>query len=213
MDEPEFNLGPLKGARTDSGFSIIEMLIAISVIVFGLVSIVGISAYVSRTNSASATLNVLAAAAQDQVDRLRTARWTRTFTDPMLAVGGYVPSVASASGTEPSTREPSLVGLAGVSTAGYLSLPVNSPTPSPAPTSTSTPTPTPTGGNYTYTLDPENPHHATAGGTPAGDLNINWQVRQGGIPDVRYVTIKVVQVNAPPSLAAGITVTTIIVRN
>jgi type II secretory pathway pseudopilin PulG len=185
----------------ESGFSIIEMLIAISVIVFGLVSIAGISAYVSRTNSTSAALNVLAAAAQDQVDRLRTARWTRTFTDPMLAVGGSVPYVASRSGREPSAAEPSMVSLAGASTAGLLSLPVTSPTP------------TPSGGNYSYAVDPENPHHATAAGTPVGDLNINWQVRQGATPDVRYVTIRVVQVNAPVSLADGITVTTIIVRN
>ena len=80
--------------QTDqSGFSMIEMLIAIVVVTFGLVSIVGISAYVSRANSVSATLNVLAAAAQDQVDRLRTARWTRTLTDPMLSVPLVVPSL------------------------------------------------------------------------------------------------------------------------
>ena len=42
----------------ESGFSMIEMLIAIVVVTFGLVAIVGISAYVSRANSVSGTLNV-----------------------------------------------------------------------------------------------------------------------------------------------------------
>lgn len=190
-------------ARTDSGFSIIEMLIAITVIVFGLVSIVGISAYVSRTNSTSATLNVLAAAAQDQVDRLRTARWTRTFTDPMLSIGGSVPAVAGMS--EQQETVPSMARWEQVRTAGLFSSPILA--------AASTPTPTPTGGNYTYTLDPNDPHHATAAGTPAGDLNINWQVREGGTPNLRYVTIRVVQVNAPPLVRDGVTVTTIIVKN
>jgi len=202
MSEQEFDNAFAGNVRTDSGFSIIEMLIAISVIVFGLVSIVGISAYVSRTNSTSATLNVLAAAAQDQSDRLRTARWTRTYTDPMLAVGGSVPSVAGRSGAEPSDWKPSSLGQA--RTAGFLSFPVFA---------SATPNPVTTGGGYTYTLDPENPHHATAAGTPVGDLNINWQVRQGATPELRYVTIRVVQYNAPALLADGITVTTIIVRN
>lgn len=189
-------------ARSDNGFSIIEMLIAIAVIVFGLVSIAGISAYVSRTNSTSATLNVLAAAAQDQVDRLRTARWTRTYTDPMLTVGGSVPAVASVSG-EPPALKASMVKVAPACTAGFLSTSL----------AILMSTPTPTGDTYTYTLDPDNPHHATAGGTPVGDLNINWQVRQGATADLRYITIRVVQFNAPPLLTDGITVTTMIVRN
>jgi type II secretory pathway pseudopilin PulG len=199
MSEQEFDNAFSERARTDGGFSIIEMLIAISVIVFGLISIAGISAYVSRTNSTSATLNVLAAAAQDQVDRLRTARWTRTFTDPMLSVGGSVPFVASQSGAGKSAQEP--VSLGQVRIAGFVSFPIASATP------------TPIGVGYTYTLDPENPHHATAAGTPVGDLNINWQVRQGATAELRYVTIRVVQYNAPPLLTDGITVTTIIVRN
>jgi type II secretory pathway pseudopilin PulG len=205
MDKQEFDNAIPGHTRTDAGFSIIEMLIAISVIVFGLVSIVGISAYVSKTNSTSAALNVLAAAAQDQVDRLRTARWTRTFTDPMLAVGGSVPYVAGI--TEPSATEPSPVRWTRTRTAALLSS--NLPTAAAAPT----PTPLPDGGGYTYTLDPNDPHHATAAGTPVGDLNINWQVREGALPGLRYVTIRVVQINAPPLLTDGITVTTIIVRN
>ena len=70
------------------GFSLIELMVAISVITFGLVSIVGIAAYVSRANSTSNTLNVLATAAQDQAEKLRGAIWSTATTDPMLAVGG-----------------------------------------------------------------------------------------------------------------------------
>jgi prepilin-type N-terminal cleavage/methylation domain-containing protein len=188
----------------ESGFSMIEMLIAIVVVTFGLVSVVGISAYVSRANSVSATLNVLAAAAQDQVDRLRTARWTPTSTDPMLTVGGSVPVVANM-----SESEPTISNLLRPKTAFLLT----APTPSPSPTPAAAPAPAPVGASYTYTLDPENPHHATASETPVGDLNITWQVRQGATADLRYVTINVTQIFPPANLAHGFTVTTIIVRN
>ena len=185
--------------RGESGFSIIEMLIAIAVVTFGLVSIVGISAYVSKANSTSATLNVLAAAAQDQVDRLRTARWTRTMSDPMLTVGGTLPAMASVYDSGPAISNP-----LGPKTA-FLFVANPSPLPSPSPSVVAE--------TYTYTLDPENPHRATASGTPAGDLNINWQVRQGSIPDIRYITINVRQFRAPANLANGFTVSTMIVRN
>jgi prepilin-type N-terminal cleavage/methylation domain-containing protein len=190
----------------ERGFSMIEMLIAIVVVTFGLVSVVGISGYVSRANSISATLNMLAAAAQDQVDRLRTARWTPTLTDPMLTVGGSVPAVAGMSGSEPT-----FLNRLQPETAYMLTTPT--PYPSPTPTPTPYPEPVPVGATYTYTLDPDNPHHATASGTPVGDLNITWQVRQGALPDIRYVTINVTQINPPANLANGFTVTTIIVRN
>lgn len=184
-------------SQTDqSGFSMIEMLIAIVVVTFGLVSIVGISAYVSRANSVSATLNVLAAAAQDQVDRLRTARWTRTLTDPMLTVGGSVPSFARLS--EP---EPGISNLFRPKTAYIFAAPITDPAPIAV------------GATYTYTLDPENPHRATATGTPVGNLIITWRVRQGAIDDIRYVTINVRQDRPPANLARGFTVSTMIVRN
>jgi len=180
----------------ESGFSMIEMMIAIVVVTFGLVSIVGISVYVSRANSTSAALNVLANAAQDQVDRLRTARWTATVTDPMLSIGGAVPAAASMSGSEPT-----IFRVARPNTA-YL---LTAPTTDPSPTSAAV--------TYTYTLDPLNPHHATASGTSVGDLNITWQVRQGAIDNVRYVTINVAQINATANLRSGFTVTTMIVKN
>jgi prepilin-type N-terminal cleavage/methylation domain-containing protein len=199
MSEKEFDNRPSR--ERESGFSMIEMLIAIVVVTFGLVSIVGISAYVSRANSTSATLNVLAAAAQDQVDRLRTARWTRTLTDPMLTVGGTVPAMASVYETGPVISNPLRPKNAFLFVASPAPLPSPSPSPSVAVET------------YTYTLDPENPHHATAAGTPAGDLNINWQVRQGATPDIRYVTINVRQFRAPANLANGFTVSTMIIRN
>jgi prepilin-type N-terminal cleavage/methylation domain-containing protein len=199
MTERQFNKRLSQPGAGESGFSMIEMLIAITVVTFGLVSVVGISAYVSRANSISATLNLLAAAAQDQVDRLRTARWTPTLTDPMLTVGGSVPVVANMSGPEPSMLRNTWPNTA------YLLI---APSPNPSPT-----TPPPVGATYRYTLDPNNPHHATASGTPVGDLNITWQVRQGLTADLRYVTINVAQVNAAANLAKGFTVTTVIVRN
>jgi type II secretory pathway pseudopilin PulG len=155
--------------QTEAGFSIIEMLVAIVVVTFGLVSVVGISVYVSRANSTSNALNVLAASAQDQTDRLRTAQWTATVESPMLAAGG---SLAAAPMSIPSGSQP-----------------------------------------YTYILDPNNPHHAVVANTPAGDLDICWQVRQGDTPDLRYVTIKVVQINPQPNMTDGFTITTMIVRS
>ncbi len=182
MTDQDFSSGASHTAASESGFSIIEMLIAIVVITFGLVSIVGISVYVSRANSSSNNLNVLAAAAQDQVDRLRTAPWTTVSEDPMLAVGGSV------------YQDPSLTG-----------------------TSTSSQTPmsanTVLGQGYSYVLDPNNPHRAQALNTPAGTLNITWQVRQGPTPDLRYVLILVVQENPPSTMRDGYRISTIIIRN
>jgi prepilin-type N-terminal cleavage/methylation domain-containing protein len=77
-------------AEHESGFSMIEMLVAICVITFGLVSIAGVSAYVSRTNATSNTLGVLNTTAQDQADRLHSAIWNIATEDPKLAVGGDV---------------------------------------------------------------------------------------------------------------------------
>ena len=180
------------GAANDGqgGFSLIEMMIAVVVILVGLVSIVGISVYVSRANLTSNTLNVLAASAQDQVDRLRTAIWTTTAEDPMLAVGGSLSSSPSSPGSSPAMMAAS----------------------SPSEMAASSPSAGPTE-IYSYTLDAENHHHATVGNTPAGDLEIRWQVRQGSTADLRYVTIKVIQTYPTKGVEEGYTVSTIISRN
>jgi prepilin-type N-terminal cleavage/methylation domain-containing protein len=148
-----------KPSQTDDrerGFSLIEMMVAIAVITFGLVSIVGISAYVSRANTTSNTLSVLATAAQDQADKLRGAVWSVASEDPPLTVGG----------------------------------------------------------NVNYDSSDTN-HRTTIADTPAGTLNVSWKVLAGPATtgDMRTITIKVVQVNAPARLAAGITVTTIVCKS
>ena len=102
MSDQYFNKEVSQPTESESGFSLIEMLIVIVVITFGLVSVVGMSVYVSRANSVSNNLNVLAAAAQDQVDRLRTAPWTTVSEDPMLSLGGNV-SLPTSGGSTPST--------------------------------------------------------------------------------------------------------------
>jgi prepilin-type N-terminal cleavage/methylation domain-containing protein len=79
--------------RGQKGYSIIELLVAILILTFGLTSIMGISAYISRANSISGNINVLAAAGQDQVDQLRSAIWTlNSDNDPRIAVGGSLTS-------------------------------------------------------------------------------------------------------------------------
>jgi len=144
-------------SQREGGFSVIETLIAIAVVAFGLVSVAGISAYVSRANSTSNSLNVLAAAAQDQVDRLRTASWTPATENPMITVGGYLSSSHTSSYASSDTRT--------------ASPSANTYTASPAAT-------------YVYALDAQNPHHATASNSPIGDLDISWQVRQGATADL-----------------------------
>jgi len=140
----------------ERGFSLIELMVAIAVITFGLVSIVGISAYVSRANSTSNTLSVLATAAQDQADKMRGAIWSNAFEDPKLTIGGDL---------------------------DYASSDTN--------------------------------HRTTVADTPAGTLNVSWKVVAGPstIGDMRTATIKVVQVNAPPRLADGFSVTIILSQN
>jgi prepilin-type N-terminal cleavage/methylation domain-containing protein len=105
MSEQDFYKEASQPIASETGFSLIEMLIAMVVITFGLVSIVGIPVYVSRANSVSNNLNVLAAAAQDQVDRLRTAAWVWVSEAPMLAVGGSVSLPESTETTQSSSRE------------------------------------------------------------------------------------------------------------
>ena len=137
----------------ERGFSLIELMVAIAVITFGLVSIVGISVYVSRANSTSNTLSVLATAAQDQADKLRSAIWNTASEDPKLTIGGNV--------------------------------------------------------NYNSS---NTSHRTTITDTPAGTLNVSWKVLAGPATtgDMRTITIKVVQENAPPRLADGITITLIV---
>ena len=140
----------------ERGFSLIELMVAIAVILFGLVSIVGVSAYVSRANSTSNTLSVLATAAQDQADKMRGAIWSNTFEDPKLTIGGDL---------------------------DYASSDAN--------------------------------HRTTVTNTPAGDLNVSWKVVAGPATtgDMRTATIRVVQVNAPPRMADGFSVTIIVAQN
>ena len=148
------NFSPTSG--NESGFSMIEMMIAVSVISFGLVSIVGVSAYVSRTNATSNILGILNTTAQYQADTLRGAIWNTGTQDPQLTVGGDVD----------------------------------------------------------YDSSDDN-HRTTIADTPAGTLNVSWQVVAGPSTtgDMRTITLKVVQVNAPARLADGIVVTMIISQN
>jgi prepilin-type N-terminal cleavage/methylation domain-containing protein len=80
----------LPQSRGDRGFSLIELMIAVTVLTVGLVSIVGMSVSVSRANSTSNILSVLATTAQEQADKLRLAVWTTTTEDPKLTLGGDI---------------------------------------------------------------------------------------------------------------------------
>lgn len=181
----------LRADNTERGFSIMELVIAMMVLMVGSVSIVGISAYVSRANTVSNNLSVLATAAQDQVDRLRKVKWTiGSDNDPTLSVGG---SISTGTTTSTVDKTASASSEDGVQTHGAST----------------------TQDAYVYKQDPQNPHRATVANTPAGDLRILWQVTAGPgtTGDVRTVTIRVVQINPPPNMAEGYTVTTIINRN
>src|SRR5437868_10845117 len=109
------------GRRNERGFSLIEMMIAATVITVGLVAVAGVSAYISRTNSASNTMSILATAAQDQADTMRNLTWDQTTQAAQLAT---------------------------------------------------------TGGSMDYSAADAN-HRTQLTGTPAGDLNISWNVVNG----------------------------------
>ena len=65
------------------------MMIAICVLTFGLVSLSGVAGYIYRANGISNIQSVLVTCTQDQVDRLRTMRWTYSGTiPPQLQTGG-----------------------------------------------------------------------------------------------------------------------------
>jgi prepilin-type N-terminal cleavage/methylation domain-containing protein len=178
----------------ESGFTMIEMLIAMVVLTVGLVSLVGISVYVSRANTISNEINVLASAAQDQVDRIRTAVWTRESEDPIISVGGSV--APDSTPPEVTTPEPEITPSALSATSTTTSASLFAATPI-----------------YQYKQDPNDPHRATVANTPVGDLIIKWSVRQGSTEDLRHVTIKVTPALYSRYLNDGFTVSTIINRN
>lgn len=146
----------LDAGTSERGFSLIELMIAISVIVIGLISIAAMSAYVSRANSTSNTISVLATSAQGQADRLSLAVWDQVTEDSAITAGGDV--------------------------------------------------------NFD-TSDAN--HRTTMTDTAAGTLNVSWKVIAGpsATGDMRTITIKAVQVNAPARLANGVTVSMIICQN
>lgn len=76
--------------RDERGFSLIEMMIAATVITVGLVAVAGVSVYISRTNSASNTMSILATTAQDQADTLRNMTWDQVTESASLTVGGSI---------------------------------------------------------------------------------------------------------------------------
>lgn len=195
MLEQTLNKNTWQTKSDERGVSILEVLIASVVLIVGLVAIVGILAYVARMNTTSNHLNLQAAAAQDQVDRLRSAIWTKATEDPMIAVGGSVPSTYASSYESGGVVQAVMSG--GSETQTEVVGKVMG---------------TDTSGNYTYTLDTSDNHHATVSNTPVGDLRISWQVRQGPTVDLRYVTIHVVQVNAAKDLKDGFWVHTILSR-
>ncbi|HEU4391539.1 MAG TPA: hypothetical protein VFV34_27360 [Blastocatellia bacterium] len=78
----------IHSVQTEQGFTLVETCIAIVVLLFGLVSIVGMSAYISRANMVSNIQSVLATYGQDRVDLLRGAVWNKTTEDPVITVGG-----------------------------------------------------------------------------------------------------------------------------
>lgn len=147
---------PSQLCQFERGFSLIEMMVAIVVISFGLVSIAGISAYVSRANGTSNTLSVVTTAAQTQADKLRGAVWSLAVEDPKLSVGGDL---------------------------DYDSSDAN--------------------------------HRTTITDTPAGTINLSWKVVAGPATtgDMRTITIKAVQLNAPARLADGFSITIIVSKN
>ena len=88
MIKQVLNSSLVHAEESERGFSLIEMMIAITVLSVGLVAIVGMSVSVSRANSTSNILSILATTVQDQADSLRLARWTTTVQDSRLTLGG-----------------------------------------------------------------------------------------------------------------------------
>src|SRR5262249_14223915 len=139
----------------ESGFTLIEMMIASVVLMVGLVSVVGVAAYVSRLNSTSQTINVLVSTAQDEADKMRNMIWSDVSEDPRLKVGG----------------------------------------------------------SLTYSSADAN-HREQITNTPAGNVDVSWEVANGPgtTGDLRTVTVRVVQEAGTARLADGIVVTTIVAK-
>jgi hypothetical protein len=70
------------------------------------------------------------------------------------------------------------------------------------------------GGSLDYNSADTN-HRTQVTGTPAGDLNISWQISAGPgtTGDLRTATIHVVQINAPKQFANGVNVSMFVSKN
>jgi prepilin-type N-terminal cleavage/methylation domain-containing protein len=94
---------PARRGRGENGFTLIELMLAIIVVVVGLLGIASTMASMSRYQDLSAARTDMAALADNKFEILRAAAATRTVDTLALAIGGSL-TVATAPWTDVVTE-------------------------------------------------------------------------------------------------------------
>jgi prepilin-type N-terminal cleavage/methylation domain-containing protein len=91
MREDEMNRAPRVLHRTQGGFTLIEALVAIFILSFGLVAVTNLMLVAASSNTVANQGTAAASIASEQMEALKALR----FTDPQLAAGGDLESDAA----------------------------------------------------------------------------------------------------------------------
>jgi prepilin-type N-terminal cleavage/methylation domain-containing protein len=70
--------------QAESGFTLIEVIIAMIILLVALLGVFMTISYAVNYNSGNSTRTKTLAVLQQEVERLRSAKWTPTFNDPLL---------------------------------------------------------------------------------------------------------------------------------
>jgi type II secretory pathway pseudopilin PulG len=81
--------------RTDAGFTLVEALVAIVILVFGLIAITNLMLVAASSNSVANQSTAAASIATQTLEELKM----RPFGDPLLQAGGSLTSDQAAGGT------------------------------------------------------------------------------------------------------------------
>ncbi len=82
---------PIKSKKGESGFSLIEVIIALMVLLIAVLGIFATFTYATLYNGGNSQRSQALSVSQQEIELLRSAKFTPTFTDPALTGGKKTP--------------------------------------------------------------------------------------------------------------------------